>query len=59
MDREFETDLARELYFEVSALMDVRRIKRRYITLDYIWKLWKRVYKENCGCTKYFINPEE
>ncbi len=57
MEKEFETELARELYYELSALIDVRRIKRRYITLDYIWKIWKRVYKERCGCTRILYVP--
>lgn len=57
MDREFESDLARKLYIEVSALMDVRRIRRRYISQEYIWKLWKKVYKSNCGCTRFFVVP--
>ncbi len=55
MEREFETELARELFMEVSALIDVTKIKRRYISQKYIWKLWKRVYRENCGITRYVI----
>ena len=57
MDREFETDFARELFFEVSALMDVNKIKRRYISEKFIWKLWKRVYRANCGITRYILLP--
>ena len=45
MEKEFETELARKLYIEVSAFVNVDRIKRRYISQDYIWKLWKKVYR--------------
>ncbi len=59
MDKEFESPLARELYYELSALIDVRRIRKRYITDRYIWRLWKKVYKERCGCTRIFIEPDD
>ena len=55
----FESEFARQLYIEVSALADVTKIKRSYISGKYIWKLWQRVYKTNCGCTKYFILPDD
>ncbi|MCR4589958.1 MAG: hypothetical protein K5668_03995 [Lachnospiraceae bacterium] len=57
MEREFETELARKLFFEVSALIDVSKIRRRYISEKYIWKLWKKVYRENRGVTRFFILP--
>ncbi len=59
MEKEFESELAKTLYIELSALIDVRRIKRRYISLNYIWRLWKKVYKDHCGCTRIFIMPEK
>ncbi len=57
MNREFETEFARQLFFEVSALIDVNKIKRRYISEKYIWKLWRKVYRENRGVTRFFILP--
>ncbi len=57
MERQFETDFARKLYFEVSAFIDVNRIKRRYISQKYIWKLWKKTYMENCGYKRIFYIP--
>lgn len=59
MEREFETDFARKLFIEVSALIDVNCIKRKYISEKYIWKLWKRVYRENRGTTRYFLLPKD
>ena len=56
MEKEFETELARKLYIEVSAFINVDRIKRRYISQDYIWKLWKKVYREHCGYKRYIYN---
>ncbi len=57
MDKEFETELARKLFFELSAIIDVTRIKRRYISQKYIWRLWKRVYRKNFGVTRFFLLP--
>ena len=56
-DREFETEFARKLYFELSALIDVKCIKRRYISQKYIWKLWKKVFKDHCGYKRIFYLP--
>lgn len=55
MDRRFENPFARQLYIEVSGICDVKKIKREYISVDYIWKIWQKVYKRNFGCTKYYI----
>ena len=51
----FENDFARQLYFEVSGIQDMKKINRSYISQDYIWKVWQRVYKHNYGCTRYFV----
>ena len=59
IEREFETDFAKKLFCEVSALIDVNKIKRRYISEKYIWKLWKRVYRENRGVTRFFVLPKD
>ncbi len=59
MDREFETELARELFFELSALIDVEQIKRRYISQKFIWRLWKRVYRRNFAVTRFFLLPKQ
>ena len=58
MDIRFESEFGKKLYLEVSALADVSRIRRKYISDKYIWKLWQKVYKSNCGCTRYFVLPE-
>ena len=59
MNVRFESDLAHELYIEVSALVDTDKIRRPYISSEYIWKVWQRVYKSRCGCTRYYLLPEE
>lgn len=53
---EFENDFARQLYFEISGIQDMKKIDRQFISVDYIWKVWQKVYKNNYGCTKYVIN---
>ncbi len=55
----FESGLAKNLYIEVSALADMRKLDRPYISTDYIWKIWQKVYKANCGCTRYILRPED
>ena len=55
----FESDFAHNLYIEVSALRDVSKLRRTYITVDYIWKIWRKVYLKDCGCTRYFLLPDE
>ena len=52
----FESNLAKQLYIEVSALQDMKKVNRAYISQEYIWKVWQKVYKNYCGCTRYFIN---
>ena len=54
----FESNFAKQLYIEVSALQDMKKVNRSYISQEYIWKVWQKVYKEYCGCTRYFINLE-
>lgn len=55
----FESDLARELYTEVSALADMKKIDRSYISLSYIWKVWKKVYRMSFGSTRHIYMPGE
>ncbi|MCR5773913.1 MAG: hypothetical protein K6G42_02390 [Lachnospiraceae bacterium] len=55
----FESELAKELYMEVSALADTKKIDRPYITVPYIWKIWKKVYRSNFGSTRHFFMPGE
>ncbi len=55
----FENELARQLYMEVSALADVGRIKREYISQEYIWKIWLKVYRSNFGSTRHSYLPGE
>ncbi|MBO6137117.1 MAG: hypothetical protein J6O71_00750 [Lachnospiraceae bacterium] len=54
----FETSFAEQLYIEVSAIQDMKKVNRSYISQDYMWKVWQKVYKNYCGCTRYFINLE-
>ncbi|MCR5527445.1 MAG: hypothetical protein K6F39_08715 [Lachnospiraceae bacterium] len=55
----FESELAHELYIEVSAIADTSKLRRKFITKDYIWKIWQKVYKSRCGCTRYYMLPEK
>jgi len=55
----FENDFARQLYTEVSALADVNKIKRSYISQSYIWKIWLSVYRSNFGSTRHSYLPGE
>ncbi len=54
-DIEFETPFARQLYIEVSGIQDMKCITRRYISTEYIWAVWQKVYKNSFGCTSYVI----
>lgn len=55
----FESDLAKELYMEVSALADMKTVDRPYITLSYIWKVWQKVYRMSFGSTRHVYMPGE
>ncbi|MBQ9442735.1 MAG: hypothetical protein K6E90_05935 [Lachnospiraceae bacterium] len=55
----FESDLAKELYLEVSALADMKKIDRPYISLAYIWKVWQKVYRMSFGSTRHVYMPGE
>ena len=55
----FESDLAKELYTEVSALADMKKIDRSYISLSYIWNVWKKVYRMSFGSTRHVYMPGE
>ena len=55
----FESDLAKELYTEVSALADMKKIDRDYISLTYIWKVWQKVYRMSFGSTRHVYMPGE
>lgn len=55
----FDSDLSKELYMEVSALADMKKIDRPYITLPYIWKVWQKVYRMSFGSTRHVYMPGE
>ena len=55
----FESELAKELYTEVSALADMKKIDRQYISLSYIWKVWRKVYRMRFGVTRHVYMPGE
>ncbi|MBQ8955373.1 MAG: hypothetical protein IJ075_00205 [Lachnospiraceae bacterium] len=55
----FDSDLSKELYMEVSALADMKKIDRAYITLPYIWKVWQKVYRMSFGSTRHVFMPGE
>ena len=55
----FESDLAKELYSEVSALADMKKVNRSYISTAYIWKVWRKVYRMSFGSTKHIYMPGE
>ncbi len=55
----FESDLAKELYMEVSALADMKKVDRSYISLSYIWKVWRKVYRMSFGSTRHVYMPGE
>ncbi len=55
----FESDLARQLYTETTALARLDNLKRDYISQDFIWKLWQKTYKTNCGCKRFYLLPEQ
>ncbi len=58
-DIRFESEFAHKLYIEVSAVADVSQIRRKYISSQYIWKIWQKVYKAHCGCTRHFLLPDD
>jgi len=54
---QFESPLAKQLYLEVSGMQEnMRKIDRKYISTQYIWTVWQKVYKEHCGCTSYTVH---
>ena len=55
----FDSELTKQLYTEVSALADTKKIDREYITRPYIWKIWKKVYRSNFGSTRHVFMPGE
>lgn len=55
----FENAFAKQLYLEISGIQDMKTINRGYISLDYIWKVWQKVYKANYGCTSYIIDSNK
>ena len=44
---------------EVSALADMNKIDRAYITLPYIWKVWQKGYRMSFGSTRHIYMPGE
>lgn len=55
----FDSPFTKQLYIEISAIWDVSGIRRHYITRDYIWAVWQKIYKENFGCTRYILYNEK
>ncbi|MCR5748530.1 MAG: hypothetical protein K6G03_12550 [Lachnospiraceae bacterium] len=55
----FDSEFTKQLYTEVSALADMNKLKKDYITLPYMWKLWKKVYRSNFGSTRHVFMPGE
>lgn len=51
----FENSFAKQLYIEISGIQDMKSIDRSYISQEYIWEVWQKVYKANFGCTKYML----
>ena len=58
-DIRFDSDFTKQLYTEVSALQDMTKIGRPFISRKYIWAVWQKVYKAHFGCTRHFLLPEE
>lgn len=52
----FDCAFTKQLYYEISAIQDMRKINRPVMTLDYTWAVWQKIYKGNFGCTKYVIS---
>jgi len=52
---QFENAFAKQLYLEVSGIQDTKSIDKKFISMDYIWDVWQKVYKYNFGCTSYVI----
>lgn len=51
----FENAFAKQLYMEISGIQNMKSIDRPYITQEYIWAVWQRVYKNSFGCTSYIL----
>ncbi|MBO4375120.1 MAG: hypothetical protein J5829_08460 [Lachnospiraceae bacterium] len=58
-DIRFDSDFTKQLYTEVSALQDMKKIDRPFISRKYIWAVWQKVYKAHFGCTRHFLLPDE
>ncbi|MDD3415157.1 MAG: hypothetical protein PHY47_14290 [Lachnospiraceae bacterium] len=52
---EFDSKFTKQLYQEVSAIQDMSKIDRPFMTLEYTWAVWQKIYKGNYGCTSYMI----
>ena len=55
----FDSDFTKQLYNEVSALQDMTKIDKPFISRKYIWAVWQKVYKDRFGCTRHYILPGE
>ncbi|MBR6328578.1 MAG: hypothetical protein IKR68_02905 [Lachnospiraceae bacterium] len=51
----FESPFAKQLYLEISGIQDTKKIDKRFISNEYIWDVWQKVYKYNFGCTSYIL----
>lgn len=56
---QFDSPFTKQLYLEISAIQDVSVIDRPYMTRDYIWAVWQKIYKANFGCTRYVLYDNE
>ena len=58
-DIKFDSDFTKQLYTEVSAIQDMKKIDRPFISRKYMWAVWQKVYKSQFGCTRHFYLPGE
>lgn len=58
-DMKFDSKFTKQLYYEISAIQDMTEIDRPFMTLEYTWAVWQKIYKANFGCTSYIMRPEE
>lgn len=56
MKIQFENAFAKQLYLEISGIANMKKINRSYISTEYIWAVWQKVYKSNFGCTRYIVD---
>ncbi len=55
----FENAFAKQLYLEISGIQDMKTVDRSYISQEYIWAVWQKVYKNSFGCTSYIVRSTD